>query len=675
MKKFICIFLFLCYTFFLCAQNNDSTSKYITNLKQQLASVKDNSTRQKLLNGLFYRYVFSYPDSSLNYVQQEILLAKQMQSDFALSWAYIDYAGFFEITGDYQQALRFSQEALKLGEKSKSVLAIARAYLNMAGLYWDEGDYNNSILYSTKAKSIMELSWTPSLEKTLYTGGDITVDTVSNYMFILNMMSDAYEKLDHLDSALKYVQIVNDATIKLNGKMDWPVIPFRFGNIYFKKGDYSTALQYYHSGISIAIDYGNNTDLMQNCYGIANTFKKMGEFDSSIFYANKVLEVSKSAYNPLTKLDALNLLADIYKSKHNSDSVAKYLELTIATKDSLFNQKKIIQLQSLRFDEQLRQQEQVELQHELQNKIKLYSLLAALVVFLVVAFLLYRKNRHKQKANALLTHQKEKVESTLQELKSAQAQLIQSEKMASLGELTAGIAHEIQNPLNFVNNFSEVSNELIVEMVDEVDKGNTAEVKVIAEDIKQNLEKILHHGKRADAIVKGMLQHSRSSSGQKEPTDINALCDEYLRLCYHGLRAKDKSFNATMKTNFDDSVGKINILPQDIGRVVLNILTNAFYVVNEKKKTRVENYEPTVSIITKKISDKVEIKVSDNANGIQQKVLDKIFQPFFTTKPTGQGTGLGLSLSYDMIKAHGGEIKVETKEGEGTTFIIVLPVS
>ena len=259
--------------------------------------------------------------------------------------------------------------------------------------------------------------------------------------------------------------------------------------------------------------------------------------------------------------------------------------------------------------------------------------------------------------------------------------------MASLGELTAGIAHEIQNPLNFVNNFSEVSNELIVEMVDEVDKGNTAEVKVIAQDIKQNLEKILHHGKRADAIVKGMLQHSRSSSGQKEPTDINALCDEYLRLCYHGLRAKDKSFNATMKTNFDESIGKINIIPQDIGRVVLNLLTNAFYAVNEKKKSphplKGSNvpYEPTVTVTTRRIGSplgdggKVEIKVRDNGNGIPQNIVDKIFQPFFTTKPAGQGTGLGLSLSYDIIKAHGGEIKVETKEGEGTTFTIVLPQS
>ncbi len=282
---------------------------------------------------------------------------------------------------------------------------------------------------------------------------------------------------------------------------------------------------------------------------------------------------------------------------------------------------------------------------------------------------------------AELTKQKEELESTLHELKSAQAQLVQSEKMASLGELTAGIAHEIQNPLNFVNNFSEVNDELISELVDEVEKGNKEEAKFLADNIKQNLEKINHHGKRADAIVKGMLQHSRKNTGQKEPTDINALCDEYLRLSYHGLRAKDKSFNANFKTDFDESIGKINIIPQDVGRALLNLFNNAFYAVNEKKKklsdikdlTASEQYHPTVSVQTKKINNAIEITVKDNGNGIPQNIIDKIFQPFFTTKPTGQGTGLGLSLAYDIIKAHGGEIKVETKEAEGSAFIIQLP--
>ncbi|HEU5052901.1 MAG TPA: ATP-binding protein [Hanamia sp.] len=272
-----------------------------------------------------------------------------------------------------------------------------------------------------------------------------------------------------------------------------------------------------------------------------------------------------------------------------------------------------------------------------------------------------------------LQQQKEELEVALKELKATQSQLIQSEKMASLGELTAGIAHEIQNPLNFVNNFSEVSNELVDEMKEELASGNTAMAIEISNDLKQNLEKILHHGKRADGIVKGMLQHSRSSSGQKEPTDINALADEYLRLAYHGLRAKDKSFNAEMKTDFDESIGKINIVPQDVGRLILNLLTNAFYAVTEKKKKLNSDFQPTVSVATKKSGNRVFITVSDNGNGIPADLQKKIFQPFFTTKPTGEGTGLGLSLSYDIAQAHGGEIKMKTEEGVGTAFTIELP--
>ncbi|UCE95048.1 MAG: GHKL domain-containing protein [Flavobacteriaceae bacterium] len=322
----------------------------------------------------------------------------------------------------------------------------------------------------------------------------------------------------------------------------------------------------------------------------------------------------------------------------------------------------------------LEQEQELREQENKAQRLWIISIAGALLTALLLSLILYRNNKNRQKANRILQKQKERIQETLTELKATQSQLIQSEKMASLGELTAGIAHEIQNPLNFVNNFSEVNSELIEEMVEEIRKGNLEEVQAIAKDINENEQKIIFHGKRADSIVKGMLQHSRSSDGKKAPTDINALADEYLRLAYHGLRAKDKSFNVTMKTDLDKRIGEINIVSQDIGRAMLNLITNAFHAVDEKKKSGVENYEPTITLSTKKENDTVKLKVTDNANGIPEDVIDKIFQPFFTTKPSGKGTGLGLSLSYDIIKAHGGELTVKSNREQGTEFTILLPV-
>jgi signal transduction histidine kinase len=388
---------------------------------------------------------------------------------------------------------------------------------------------------------------------------------------------------------------------------------------------------------------------------IAETYFKLGDY--------------KNAYINLMK----------YEKVKDSIIAAENLEKITTLSNRLeFENKQALQSES---HEKMMVLKQAQIRREkLTRNFSLFGMLVAFILALIVFIRFIEKKKLNSKLNE-----------TLSDLKSTQAQLIQSEKMASLGELTAGIAHEIQNPLNFVNNFSDMSIELIDEMREELAIGNGQLANEIAIDIKQNLEKITHHGKRADAIVKGMLQHSRSSSGIKEPTDINALAEEYLRLAYHGLRAKDKSFNAIFNTDFDENIGKINIIPQDIGRVILNLITNAFYAVDEKRKqallpTRggIENpqnqYKPTVTVSTETVitqpngggSRGVQISVKDNGNGIPQKILDKIFQPFFTTKPTGQGTGLGLSLSYDIVKAHGGELKVETKEGEGTTFIIQL---
>jgi signal transduction histidine kinase len=280
----------------------------------------------------------------------------------------------------------------------------------------------------------------------------------------------------------------------------------------------------------------------------------------------------------------------------------------------------------------------------------------------------------KERLEQQVTERTAQLKQSLEELKAMQSQLVQKEKMASLGELTAGIAHEIQNPLNFVNNFSAVNSELVSELRQEAIAGNMEEVISLADSIGENETKISHHGKRADAIVKGMLQHSRSVIGDRQPTDINQLVEEHLRLAYHGYRAKDHSFNADISTDYASNVEQLNVVPQEIGRVLLNLFSNAFYAVSEKKKQLNGTYEPIVSVSTRKKGDQVVITVIDNGTGMSQKVTEKVFQPFFTTKPTGEGTGLGLSLSYDIItKAHGGEIYVYSIEGEGTTLTIQLP--
>jgi signal transduction histidine kinase len=418
---------------------------------------------------------------------------------------------------------------------------------------------------------------------------------------------------------------------------------------------------------------------------MAILFYKLREYDSTLYYANQALSFGRKSSQKPIMLEASKTLTTYYIDKKKLDSALKYQQLTMTINDSLFGSEPLRKVQLLAIDEQKRvyiaeqkQQEIEQKRNDYQSNLRFYGLMAALVVFILFGIILYRNNKIQRIANVLLQRQKKETEDTLSDLRATQVQLIQSEKMASLGELTAGIAHEIQNPLNFVNNFSEVNKELLMELKDEMDEGNISDAKAIINDVIENEQKIIHHGKRADAIVKGMLQHSRTSSRQKEFTDINALADEYLRLAYHGLRAKDKSFNAKFETDFDDTIGKINIIPQEMGRLILNLINNAFYAVNEKQKhastgSAPNGYEPTVTLSTAKQNGKVELKVKDNGNGIPQNMLDKIFQPFFTTKPTGQGTGLGLSLAYDIVKAHGGELKVESNEGVGSEFIVSLP--
>jgi signal transduction histidine kinase len=409
--------------------------------------------------------------------------------------------------------------------------------------------------------------------------------------------------------------------------------------------------------------------------GIADVFLKLNQTDSSTLYAKNALAIADSAGLPNEKLEALNLLTTIFEGKSNIDSAYAYQKQTLVLKDGALSADHIRHAQLIAFNEEMKKQEELTQQRRRSTTIIISSLVVTVLFISLITSIVIRHNQQRKKAYTLLQKQKEQTEQAYSQLKATQAQLVQKEKMASLGELIAGIAHEIQNPLNFVNNFSTVNKELVTEAKQALSGGNYPEVAAVLSDIENNEEKISHHGKRADSIVKGMLQHARASTGKKEPTDINKLAEEYLRLSFQGMRAKDKSFNAAIETHFDNTLGQVTIVPQDIGRVLLNLFNNAFYAVQEKKAKLNGTYEPVVSVRTNKDSNSVQIIVKDNGTGMPQQVADKVFQPFFTTKPTGEGIGLGLSLSYDIVtKGHGGELKVESKEGEGTEFVVQLPI-
>jgi two-component system, NtrC family, sensor kinase len=594
-------------------------------------------------------YSFTNSDSALFYGQKALDLSRQIKYPKGEANALLDLALSIYNMGDYPRSMELCLKALQISEKHNFIFLKATAFDHIGNIYLDMKEYSKSIEYYHQSMEFCR-------------------EVNNNYLYNIGQSNllESYLGLNQLDSALYYGHLA----LEYGRKYDSDIIPwtlYSLGKVYLQQGNRQLALKYLKDGLENSYKQNNTKLAAAISLSLGKLFKQNSQLDSSLYYAKQGLAnaMEGNYYNEI--IGAGNFFSELYESTDTKKAL-HYSRIVIAAEKDLYNLGKKYALKSITdFDQKERDYEIEAETTAYKNKVKQYALLTGLGVFLLVAFILFRNNRQKQNANRVLSK-------TLSDLKSTQAQLIQSEKMASLGELTAGIAHEIQNPLNFVNNFSEVNKELLAEMNEEIEKGNFEEVKFLAKDVSDNEEKINHHGKRADAIVKGMLQHSRSSSATKEPTDINKLADEYLRLAYHGLRAKDKTFNATLKTDYDDSIGHLNIVPQDIGRVILNLITNAFYVINEKKIQQPNEYEPTISISTEKINNIVELTVKDNGNGIPQKVVDKIFQPFFTTKPTGEGTGLGLSLSYDIVKAHGGEIRVETKEGEGTQFIIQLPV-
>jgi len=598
-------------------------------------------------------------DSSL--CIQLLSIAQHLKSDSLLAISYNWIGAYFAFSkGDNISGLEYFFKGIPLAEKAKDKRRVSSLYFDISLVYSGFKNYRAEYDYTIKGGENL-----PDPSSPLY-----------NFMLIQyqNNLCGYYLDINKADSALHYARLSIETSDKLNiGLYDMASICLT-GAAYALAGDTANADSAFIKALSILpnIKLSSLRSLFYETY--IKYLIQASRLKQAESFCRQFINLGNTANSNAIRLTAVVYMQQLFDALHQTDSAYYYSRQESKINAAIFSEGNINRLQALSFHEKLRKIEAMEEQTAYNNQIKEYILAVSLFFFIVIGIFLYRNNRQKHNANILLQEQKQKVENTLNELKSTQAQLVQSEKMASLGELTAGIAHEIQNPLNFVNNFSEINKELLTEMNEEIAKGNLDDAKAIAKDVIDNEEKINHHGKRADAIVKGMLLHSRSSSGIKEPTSINALADEYLRLAYHGLRAKDKTFNATLKTDFDSSIGNINIIAQDIGRVILNLINNAFYVVDEKKKQIGQSYEPIVSVSTQKTGEKIFISVKDNGNGIPSKVLDKIFQPFFTTKPTGQGTGLGLSLSYDIVKAHGGELKVETKDSEGSTFIIVLPI-
>ena len=660
MKNPLLVFAFCLSSHFCCGQQAKIDSIqlsainlfHLDSMKRRLETTSEDTSKVNLLSKLSYQYAFVQADTSVIYAQQGIQLAQKIGYREGIANCSQSLAMGLWGLGNYSNALQAGITALHLHDELEMSGEMAFTHYVLACVYRDFGDYKRALEEVKK-------------------GAEIYKALGANDIIGHGITGSIYDLQDQLDSAFYHVQKAFELNKRINNEK-WGWLYFLNGNIYRKRKQYDSAMHSYRTGLPLV----DNKDLIETYNGIALLYYETDRLDSCIYYASQVLQKWKYVSYQRGILQSANILADAYKKINQRDSAIKYFELSVALNNNMYNQQNERDIQNMAFNEQLREDEEMRQRKEFKNTIKMYALVTVGVFLLVIALLLWRNVRNKKRVNSLLLQQKNKIEETLRVLKATQSQLIQSEKMASLGELTAGIAHEIQNPLNFVNNFSEVNKELLSEMKEEIAKGNLEEVKSLAGSIIDNQEKINQHGKRADAIVKNMLQHSRSSTGTKEPTNIDVLAEKYLKLAYHGFRAKDKTFNVKLKTSFAEEVAIANVIPEDIGRVILNILNNAFYAVNEKSAAAVgdNEFEPIVSVGTRKFKDKVEISITDNGNGIPENVLDKIFQPFFTTKPTGQGTGLGLSLSYDIVKAHGGDVKVETRAGSGTEFIIQLPL-
>jgi signal transduction histidine kinase len=659
-QLFLIAFLLTCYSTGF-AQKSD-----VDSLQKAYNKNKQDTTLVQLLDAKAIEvYLQTNTDSGLLCTKQGLEISRRIHYKYGEMRSLANMANYLNIMGDLPGALRVTFEALPIAIELKDNGSIGECYNTLGLTYSTLKDLKKAGAYYHKT---LEFA--------------ILASDHAQHIIALNNISRNYLDRDMLDSALWYTNQAYAVARKNNMLTNEGFLIRNLGMIEFKKGNYAKAIDYYNKSAALKTSKNNHYLQSEDFRRTAEAYQKLNMLDSCINFAKRAYEQCKLDRNPETIMRTTGLLTDVFKSKNDYKQAYYYQEIMLAARDSLFSQQKTMQVQNLMFSEQQRQDELKAAQVAYQNKVRYYTMLGILGVVVLIVLLLWYSNSARKRANKLLHEQKEEIasqrdnlEQAYSDLKITQTQLVQREKMASLGELTAGIAHEIQNPLNFVNNFSEVNTELIAEIKQEIEKGDLEEIEALAVTIEENSKKISMHGRRADAIVKGMLQHSQSGSGTKEPVNINALTNECMRLSYHGLRAKDKSFNAELTLNLDDTLPKIKAIQQDLVRVMLNLFNNAFYAVNQKQKTDGTDYKPEVSVTTFTENGNVIIKVKDNGTGIPDAIKDKIMQPFFTTKPTGEGTGLGLSLTYDMIvKGHGGSIQVNSKEGAGSEFIIILPV-
>ena len=624
--------------------------------KRRLAAATDDSTRLFILQYLNFHYETANPDSSLKYGLAGVELSRRSNNIKQEARAMNGLAGVLRQQGEFAQALDYLFQGRKLAEQAGFTSEVARSYRRTALIYSDLGDYT---------KAVDNILLAIELDKSIPANKiSIGVDNV--------LATGIYESMDNSDSALYHADMVIRDRSFPEG-LSHTVLLY-LGNIQLKKKKYEQAMSLYDSGLNMSLRSTDFTDASSFVSQIAAVHIARHNADSAIHMALLGLQYAQKVNFKRGIVTSGTMLANLYDSLEPALAL-KYFRIANDARDKLFGVNSMKTVQSMVAREEARRLKAEAASLEFKNRIRLYGMISGLGVLLIIALILYRNNAQKQKVNTQLKLQHDDLQKTLQQLKATQAQLIQSEKMASLGQLTAGIAHEIKNPLNFVNNFSELNEELIEDAGQEIRQGNVSAAMSLLENVKENAAKILLHGKRADAIVKSMLQHSRSGSNQKQSVDLNDLVKQYLKLALQGARSMDHSFNPSVTTEYDPQLGSIEAAPDEIGRVLINLYDNAFYTTREKKKLLAGHFEPQIKVVTRKLQGRAQIIVEDNGQGIPAETVNKIFQPFFTTKPTGQGTGLGLSLSYDIVtKGYQGELSVETKEGEGSKFTISLPV-